>query len=368
MSELNDIIKRYVINYSKSELIDILKLIYQNEFGPAHLVENNELTIDRIITEGVAAKTIARPGIMAMPIGNGLARVHCALFLQAFLADITLAGKMLGSMFAVTSELHKGTEARFKEKVDDLLEMVKEGEFDHSDISLKKWARSFKETKAEVDRYAEEGYPIPSHSHEYKQMYHPCYRVVYEDFLKYTELFLLLEQQLSFGRRVIVGIDGRAGAGKTTLAKILTSVYKGSFVSMDDFYLPFSMRSEERMSKPGGHIHFERFNEQVYKPLKAGAMELNYEKYNCQTGESIPVSASLNERLVVVEGSYSVHPWIRDLYSHTVFLDISEKSQKKRLIKRNGPEGYEIMRDKWILYENRYHKAYGVDKYCNILF
>ena len=53
-------------------------------------------------------------------------------------------------------------------------------------------------------------------------------------------------------RPFLVAIDGRCAAGKTTLAGELQAALGCNVVHMDDFYLPFSRRTAERMARPGG--------------------------------------------------------------------------------------------------------------------
>ena len=188
-----------------------------------------------------------------------------------------------------------------------------------------------------------------------------------KDFINYLDLFKLIEQPIGFGRRVILAIDGRCGAGKTTLAKIIAKVYGGDFVSTDDFYLPFELRTPERMQIPGGHINYERFIRQVIEPIKAGQTTLEYENFNCFTNTATPLVKSLSSKVIVIEGSYSLHPWIRELYSISTFLDIPDEIQQDRILKRNGPEKLKMFKDMWIPFEDNYRKAYGIDKYCNII-
>ena len=187
-----------------------------------------------------------------------------------------------------------------------------------------------------------------------------------QSFLCYLDLFKFIEQPLKFERRVVLGIDGRCGAGKTTLAKIITKVYGGDFISTDDFYLPFELRTTERMQIPGGHINYERFIMQVIDPIKAGHTTLEYENFNCFTNTATPLVKNLNSKVIVIEGSYSLHPYVRELYSLSTFLDIPDALQQERILKRNGPEKLKMFKDMWIPFEDNYRKAYDVDKYCNI--
>jgi len=188
-----------------------------------------------------------------------------------------------------------------------------------------------------------------------------------KEFLNYLGLFKLIEQPLEFNRRAILAIDGRCGSGKTTLAKIIAGVYGGDFISTDDFYLPFEFRTPERMQIPGGHINYERFIRQVIEPIKAGATKLKYENFNCFTNTATPLIKDLSAGVVVIEGSYSLHPWIRELYNLSAFLDIPAALQQERILKRNGAEKLAMFNKMWIPFEDNYRQAYGIDEYCNIL-
>lgn len=61
----------------------------------------------------------------------------------------------------------------------------------------------------------------------------------------------------------VIAMDGRAAAGKTTLAEELAVTLGGAVVHMDDFFLPGELRTPERLAAPGGNVHAERFVEEV---------------------------------------------------------------------------------------------------------
>jgi uridine kinase len=62
------------------------------------------------------------------------------------------------------------------------------------------------------------------------------------------EVLLRLVQKET-GCPFLVAIDGRCASGKTTLAGKLRSALKCNVVHMDNFYLPFAKRTEERMAQ-----------------------------------------------------------------------------------------------------------------------
>ena len=91
----------------------------------------------------------------------------------------------------------------------------------------------------------------------------------------YAAIDKLIEQ----GKRpVIVGIDGRCGAGKTTLASEISQKYHATTVHCDDFFLPDSLKTPSRLEAVGGNIHFERLL-QVLENI-CGCQPFFYEKYN----------------------------------------------------------------------------------------
>ena len=65
----------------------------------------------------------------------------------------------------------------------------------------------------------------------------------------------------------VLAIDGMCGAGKSSLSELLCGLCPCSLVRADDFFLPPRLRTPERLSEPGGNIHYERFlSEVVTKP------------------------------------------------------------------------------------------------------
>ena len=82
---------------------------------------------------------------------------------------------------------------------------------------------------------------------------------------------------------MIIAIDGRSGAGKSTLAATLEEKLGVSVVHMDDFFLQPPQRTQERLLEPGGNVDYERVEQQVLQPLKAGAERISYHRFDCKT-------------------------------------------------------------------------------------
>ena len=63
--------------------------------------------------------------------------------------------------------------------------------------------------------------------------------------------------------RVLVAIDGKCTAGKTTLAAQLAEQYDCNVLHMDDFFLRPEQRTKDRYEEIGGNVDYERFYEEA---------------------------------------------------------------------------------------------------------
>ena len=81
---------------------------------------------------------------------------------------------------------------------------------------------------------------------------------------------MLIEEKMALGAPVIVALEGGAATGKSTLAAQLSRHFSAPVISMDEFFLLPDLRTEERFCEAGGNIHYERFEEEVAAPIRAG--------------------------------------------------------------------------------------------------
>ena len=125
------------------------------------------------------------------------------------------------------------------------------------------------------------------------------------------------------------------------------------------------MRTEERLSQPGGNIHYERFIEEVIIPLKENK-DFEYRVFDCSSGEFNEKRKFLHSTSVIIEGAYSLLPEIPDIYNLKIFLCTSPETQLERIKKRNGTAALGIFKEKWIPFENRYFETFGIAKKCDI--
>lgn len=181
-----------------------------------------------------------------------------------------------------------------------------------------------------------------------------------------TEFLLKKISELaSLRNQVIVAIDGRCAAGKTTTANELCAALDCNVFHMDDFFLTPSKRTEKRLSEPGGNVEYERFLNEVLLPFREGRKVI-YRPFCCRTkafGQEVAVSPKV---VNIVEGSYSLHPWLWEHYDLRVFLDIPPDEQIAR-IKKRSPEKLDDFINKWIPLEEKYFDFYKIKDRCDMV-
>ena len=167
-------------------------------------------------------------------------------------------------------------------------------------------------------------------------------------------------------RPVIVALDGMAAAGKTTAAQALAARWGAPVVHMDDFFLPPELRTPERLAEPGGNVHYERFAAEVLPGLRAG-MPFSYRVFDCSVMDYRGEASVPSAPVVIVEGSYALHPRFGDYADVTVFLAVDPAEQERRIRARNGPDGWTDFCDRWIPMENAYHAAFRLRETADIV-
>lgn len=165
----------------------------------------------------------------------------------------------------------------------------------------------------------------------------------------------------------IIAIDGRCASGKSTLAKELSNVLDCNIVHMDDFFLQPAQRTQARLNEAGGNIDYERFLTEIAIPLKQGK-NLCYRRFDCHSlGFSDEIKPK-QQKITIIEGTYSCHPRLAEIYDLKIFLDADSAEQLSRIEKRNGKKQLSVFKDKWIPLEERYFRELHIKEKCDISF
>ncbi len=340
--ELRGIILQHNCIYPRWQVMDLVKLIYQNEFGPGHYISDSEASLERLRAE-IKGLPQNEEGPLFVDLGNGFGRLH----LDA--ARGKLSVETINRLFILSAKKRIGSMQAFGSKLEAAKALCAEGLLPFAAGELERFL---------ID-YKARGYPAVGHSEEYRQVYSPGYRVINSTFAHYFDLLQKIEQLLEKKKYVVAAIDGPAASGKTTLAKLLKDIYACPVISMDHFFLRPEQRTKERLQEAGGNVDYERFQKEVLPGLGKGE-SFGYRVYNCQT-QSFTAERSIPKGpLRVVEGSYSLHPRLSGDYDLRVFLTIEGEEQKRRILARNGPEMFKRFVNEWIPLEEKYFAVHDI--------
>ena len=312
MSDLAELLKEHYDNHPAMEVRDAIKFIYQSHMGPGHLISDERAALDRLAEEW--DRLPADPSSpLSEPLGNGL----CRLSLSAC-KGIKLSIKTLNRLFVLTAQKTVLDRAGLEQD----LELLQALPF------------SQESSKRYLAQYRAQGCPALSHSKTYRDTYSPAYRVVFQYYVNQIPLLAAVDQLLTQGQPVLVAIDGPCASGKSTLGAALAELYCCPLLHMDDFFLLPQDRTPERLAKPGENVDHERFDREVLSPLCHGQIAV-YRPWQCRSGcfgPAVPVEPG---PLTVVEGSYSLHPSLRDRYQLRVWVEAPWEVRRTRLERRD---------------------------------
>ncbi len=158
----------------------------------------------------------------------------------------------------------------------------------------------------------------------------------------------------------VVAIDGMSGSGKSTLADYLHHQFPDSnLFHMDDFFLRPEQRTQERLQETGGNVDYERFKDEIVSHL-ADRDGLSFRRYNCKE-QALEDSVHISWKpLVIIEGSYSHHPYFKDYCNLRIFLEVSSEEQKERILARNGEFMLGRFLNEWIPKEHAYFETFHI--------
>ena len=200
---------------------------------------------------------------------------------------------------------------------------------------------------------------LPSHSEEYRALYHPAYRLISARWEPLLPAVCAVVRKAGAGQRVLITLDGPCASGKTTLAGKLGAVLDAAVLHTDDFVVPHAKKTPARLAQPGGNCDWERLVSEVIAPWKAGQTG-TYRRYDCHldcltSPEPLPAG-----NILILEGSYSNLPAIRAYADVRVFAATPEAIRWERLKDRESPASLKMFWTRWIPLENAYFEAYGL--------
>lgn len=346
------ILEEHAERYPMMQPQDYGKLIFQSEFGPEHMVRDQNGALSFLQEEMAVLSQDASPWKME-DVGGEL----CRFPLSACPSD--RAVRLLAELFVRSAAKSRGTAEGIMEKTRQLLDLqIPKGKTPSLQIrrQMEEWVREWKKN----------GFPPVHHSETYRKAYRPHYRLIQKEYAVYFPALLEISRLIEQRSPVVIGVDGRCGSGKTGFASLVESLFSCNVLHMDDFYLPPDQRAANWNEVLGGNIDFDRFYAEALSKARLGEALL-YRPYCCKEGKikkELPLPPRI---LTVVEGSYSLHPQLRGNagYDFKIFLTCSKKEQERRLKEREGSH-FTAFREKWIPMEEHYFSRYAIEESCDL--
>lgn len=338
-----------------AEPIDTIKFLYHNALGCGHLLPDETACVRGIQAE--IDQTAAQPDASPKEaVGNGLCRIN--LHHPQIRA---LSPECIAAMMRVTQAQFSPSRQRFSHSLSLLQDLCRQYGADAAPPSAAfRLPYTSRELGDAIQPFLKPDAPLPRHSERYHNAYQPAYRVVLRRFADALPLLYAIEQQLQTKGSATVVLDGYCASGKSTLIALLSQLYNSAVFHMDDFFLPASLRTPQRLAEPGGNVHYERFANEVLSGLLRGE-PFTYGQYDCKTGKVHAVAAA-PAKVVFIEGSYALHPAFQAAYHKLnaicAFMTVSPEAQERRILARNGETMLKRFQNEWIPLEIQYFKAY----------
>ena len=136
---------------------------------------------------------------------------------------------------------------------------------------------------------------------------------------------------------VLVGIGGRGGAGKTTLAGMISGA---QIVSTDEFW-------------DGVGFDIQRLAREVVWPL-ARRKEARFSSWDWSAAETRGVRVVEPTGVIVVEGVCALHRRLREAYAVRVWVDAPDALRLARGVERDGEAARSTWANVWMPSEDRY--------------
>lgn len=140
-----------------------------------------------------------------------------------------------------------------------------------------------------------------------------------------------------------MAVDGRGGAGKSTLARMLADGWPGAtVVEMDDFHRPTAER-QPRPGRHGGNYDRERLVKELLEPVSAGRPG-SYRRYDWDDDRLAEWHEVPADGVVIVEGVYSSSEMLAPYFDLRLWVDCPYDVRLARGLARDGEE----MRNRWV--------------------
>ena len=325
---MNSFIKYHTNKYPNSTTQDIVKLLYQNHFGPGHFIKDIEMVKQYYYNELNYINNNNNNNLYEH-IGNNFVRVNLIPYNKFFNNDYLINCFYESSLFDFNNESLK---IKFKE----VLKTINNDGF--------------------LDNY---NYSNVHHSEIYNKLYNPHYRVINTKYLTIDMKVKQLQDYIdSFNNFTIFALEGKCASGKTTISNKLKNV---TIIDVDEFFLRNELKTTDRLNEIGGNIDYDLYEECI-KKIKPNT-SITYKIFDCSTQTYKNKTIEIKNKVLLV-GVYSYHQNVRKYIDKLIYLIVSENDQLNRLKQRPL---FNRFINEWVPLENKYYNSYDFISESNIL-
>lgn len=170
-----------------------------------------------------------------------------------------------------------------------------------------------------------------------------------------------LENKIINGNIFIIGIDGKSGGGKSTISKVLQELFNANLFHVDDFFKKPFINPNDPFSKYGSNIDFNKITNNIMKPILTKTNS-KYQPFDFKTHTHLDYINVKHNNINIIEGSFSLHPYLFNNYNYTIYLSVNYFKQLFRINKRSGFKRLLTFIKKWIPNENKYNRDLKISK------
>jgi uridine kinase len=306
--------------------------------------------------------------------GNKIPYIHEAVSTESLhLGEITYVSKEYAKVELIThgdywisyESVKKVAELSYHQNMQREEDFLKKICDSKSYIEKVKPSTDFNMLHSWVDGYLRRNEPIAL-SDVFMKNHLNSYFIVHQKFLDKLTIISSIDQAYKEKEKVLVAIDGNASSGKTTFANWLKEVYVCNVFHMDDYFMKPVINTYDPYSVYGSNINFSRLNDEVIHPYlheeKSVHQLLDMKNHEL----SLPIETAY-QPITIIEGAYSMHPYIEKLYQVKVLMKTTYLEQIRRIYKRNGWNRLMVFIKKWIPMENTYFRDLDIAKKADII-
>jgi uridine kinase len=165
--------------------------------------------------------------------------------------------------------------------------------------------------------------------------------------------------------RLLVGIDGAGGAGKSTLANGISEAFgaRAAIIRCDDFYRPLNTQCtpEEAYEE---YFDWRRLRDEALIPLRSG-QRARYQRYDWIANSLAEWIEVESREIILVEGVFATRPGLRALLEVAIFIETPREERIRRMLARPQPDTSWI--DQWMAAEDWYLALNGPHRSADLV-